>query len=312
MRTQLLGLAAMLATLVGFEGSAAAQATVFGDKKFALQQFEPAPAGDRFFGIPDAAVGSHPLYVNLIGNYALKPLKLQDRSGGGEGVERGYLTKNQLYLHLNGTITLAKRLLINADVPFALAQGGDDDLGPNNSPTPFSKPEGGKLGDLRLGLRFAVVGHPLDPFSLAIAGDVWLPTGDKDNLTSDGRTRVNPKIVMSGKVGNFYYSYNAGFLFRKHQDLGSPEVGNAITYGAGVGVSLAQNMVQVGPELYGNTVLPKDNQDGTSNDLFGRHSTPLEVLLGAKFRVKDFQIGAAAGPGLTRTPGTPQLRALLS
>ena len=315
MRTQLLGLAAVVATLVGFEGKAAAQQTAFGDKKFALQQFEPAPAGDRFFGIPDAAVGSHPLYVNLIGNYALKPLKLQDRSPG-QDKELGYITKNQLYIHLNGTITLAKRLLINVDVPFAIAQGGDDNLN-NGQQTTFQKPTGGHLGDLRLGLRLALVGHPLDPFSIAVAGDVWLPTGDKDNFTSDGRTRVNPKLVMSGQVGTFYYSYNVGFLFRKYQDLGSPEVGNAITYGAGVGVQLANNMVQIGPELYGNTVVPKNsgenkNLDGSDNELFGRHSTPLEVILGAKFRVGDIQIGAAAGPGLTKAPGTPQLRALLS
>ena len=45
MRTRMLGVATAIASLLVMK-SAAAQ-----DKGFALQQFEPAPAGDRFFGV---------------------------------------------------------------------------------------------------------------------------------------------------------------------------------------------------------------------------------------------------------------------
>lgn len=307
MRTRVLGLAAIIASLFVFEKSASAQQAPFQDKKFALQQFEPAPAGDRFFGVPDGSVGSKPLYLNLIGNYALNPLKLHDRA---TDTDKGYITSTQLYLHLNGSITIKKRLMINADIPFALAQSGEEVGNIGGAPAP--KPSGGKLADLRLGLRLAAVGTPLSPFSVAIGFDAWLPTGDGENLTSDTKPRFNPKLVFSGKKGNLVYAYNLGFLIRNYQDLGTPEVGNAITFGAAVGVQLLGGRLQVGPEIYGNTVLPKDNADGTANKLFGKHSTPLEALLGAKYRVNRIQLGAAVGPGLTATPGTPQLRALLS
>lgn len=312
MRTRVLGLAAVVASLFVFEKSASAQQAPFEGKKFALQQFEPAHAGDRFFGVSDGSVGSKPLYLNLIGNYALNPLKLRDRS---TDTDKGYITSTQLYLHLNGTITFKKRLQLNADIPFALAQSGDSVGNVGGATVP--KPEGGKLADLRLGVRVAAVGRPLDPFSLGIGFDAWLPTGDGDSLTSDTKPRFNPKVVVSGKKGSLVYAYNMGFLIRSHQDLGTPEIGNAITFGAAVGVQLLGNRLQVGPEIYGNTVLPKDNPgaplgDGSANKLFGKHSTPIEALLGAKFRVNQIQLGAAVGPGLTSTPGTPQLRALLS
>ena len=305
MRTRVLGLAAIATTMFAFEQTAAAQQAPFAEK-FALQQFEPAPAGDRFFGVADGSVGSKPLYLNLIGNYALNPLKLRDRS---TGEDKGYITSTQLYLHLNGSITLAKRLLINADIPFALAQSGDT-IG-NVGATAVPKPSGGKLADLRLGLRIAAVGRPLDPFSLGIGFDAWLPTGDSNNYTSDGKPRFNPKLEVSGKQGSLVYAWNLGFLIRNHKDLGTPEIGNAITFGGAIGF-LVSPALQIGPEIYGNTVLPKDNTDGTTNKLFGKHSTPVEALLGAKFRVKEIQLGAAVGPGLTSAPGTPQLRALLS
>jgi outer membrane protein OmpA-like peptidoglycan-associated protein len=312
MRTRVLGLAAVIASLFVFEKSASAQQAPFEGKKFALQQFEPAPAGDRFFGVSDGSVGSKPLYLNLIGNYALNPLKIRDRT---TDENKGYITSTQLYLHLNGSITLKKRLLLNADIPFALAQSGDNVGNVGGATVP--KPEGGKLADLRLGLRFAAVGRPLDPFSLGFSFDAWLPTGDGDNLTSDTKPRFNTKIIMSGKMGSLVYAYNVGFLIRSHQDLGTPEIGNAITFGGAVGVQLLGNRLQVGPEIYGNTVVPKDNPgpplgDGSANKLFGRHSTPIEALLGAKYRINQIQLGAAVGPGLTSTPGTPQLRALLS
>jgi OOP family OmpA-OmpF porin len=311
MRTRVLGLA-VLASLFVFEKNAAAQQAPFEGKKFALQQFEPAHAGDRFFGVSDGSVGSKPLYLNLIGNYALNPLKLRDRA---TDTDKGYITSTQLYLHLNGTITFKKRLQLNADIPFALAQSGDNvgNVGGANVP----KPEGGKLADLRLGVRVAAVGRPLDPFSLGLGFDAWLPTGDGESLTSDTKPRFNPKVVISGKQGSLVYAYNMGFLIRSHQDLGTPEIGNAITFNAAVGVQLMDGRLQVGPEIYGNTVLPKDNPpppqgDGSANKLFGKHSTPIEALLGAKFRVNQIQLGGALGPGLTSTPGTPQLRALLS
>src|SRR5262245_21443275 len=42
---------------------------------FSLLQYDPAPAGDRFFSVPDGAVfgGDMPIRAMLLGHYTLKP-----------------------------------------------------------------------------------------------------------------------------------------------------------------------------------------------------------------------------------------------
>jgi outer membrane protein OmpA-like peptidoglycan-associated protein len=313
MRTRVLGLAAFIASLVAFEQNASAQSTdLFNGQRFALQQFEPAPAGDRFFSVNDGTVLGHTKgYVTLLGNYALRPLKLRDTTASED---KGYITSTQLYLHLDASFSLMDRILLNVDVPFAVAQSGDSiTAGTAEVPSPKS----GKLADLRLGVRVNLLGTSKDPLAVGLQGDVWLPTGDKDNLTSDGKVRILPKLVVSGNAGGLIYAVNGGFLIRNHQDLGTPEVGNAITFGAAVGVLAMDNKLQIGPEIYGNTVLPAKNDNdptGANSDspFLGTHSSPIEAILGAKLRLGDLVLGAGAGPGLTKAPGTPAFRALLS
>jgi outer membrane protein OmpA-like peptidoglycan-associated protein len=269
---------------------------------FDLQQFQPSAAGDRFFGNPDAYVmGMGKLHVGVLGNYALKPLKLRDRL---TDQDKGYITSTQLYAHINASFALANRVLINVDVPIAALQSGD-----SGGLIDTNKVEGGKIGDVRGTLRFNLLGTFKDPIAVALQGDLWFPTGDEKNLTGDQKMRGGPRLVISGNASGFIYNVNGGYLFRKRLDLGTPEVGPALTFGAGVG-ALVGGKIQISAETYGSTVVSGEklaNGDKQS-PLFGTHSTPAEVLGGVKVRLGDIVLGAGAGPGLTRTPGTPQLR----
>ena len=303
MRTRMLGVATAIASLLVMK-SAAAQ-----DKGFALQQFEPAPAGDRFFGVPDAHVTGTQPYVMLLGNYAYKPLSLRQQNASGGYDNIATIAKNQFYLHIDATMTIADRLLINVDVPIALAQSGDSTT---SNGAAINNNLGSGLADIRAGGRINIVGAAADAFALGVGGDVWLPTGKQDKGTGDENLRGAPKLYISGNTGSFVYSANVGYMFRHYQDLGTPKVGNAIVFGAAAGVVLADGMVQVGPEIYGNTVT-QANQNGDSTDktgLFLAHRTPLEAILGGRFRVNDIVLGVGAGPGLSKAPGTPAFRAL--
>ncbi len=296
MRNKKLGLAALAVSLTA--GSSAFAADPVG---FDLQQFVPAPAGDHFFGVPDAAVGKGP-NVGLLGNLAFKPLSIRDR-GKDEIVSKP--SKMATYAHIEGSYAISNRLLISVGVPVALAQSGDDQ-GANAQVAV----KGGKLGDVRAGLRFAFVEK--GAFVPALAVDVQLPTGNDAALTGDKKLRVNPKLVFSGDTGSLVYTFNVGYLFRGNKkDLGTPEIGDALTFGAGV-AAVAGNF-QIGPEIYGNTVTkteenPLTNAAKDNLKLFGKHSTPLEALLGAKLRVNDLVLGLGAGPGLSKNPGTPAFR----
>ena len=304
MRLRNLGLATATASVLLLSRSASAQTVPnLYQGGFDLQQFQPSAAGDRFFGNPDAYVmGMGKLHVGVLANYALKPLKLRDRL---TNQDKGFITSTQLYAHINASFALANRVLINVDIPIAAIQSGDS--GPVID---TNKVEGGKIGDVRGTLRFNLLGTYKDPLAIAVQGDLWFPTGDEKNLTGDQTVRGGPRLVLGGNASGFIYTLNAGYMFRRRLDLGTPENGPAITYGAGIGALVAANKVQVSGELYGNTVTNKgQTPEGDSQSPFlGSHSSPAEVLGGVKVRLGDVVIGAGAGPGLSKAPGTPQLR----
>src|SRR5512140_3011246 len=76
----------------------------------ALDRFQPAPAGDRFFGVQGGDPGGHlSPRLMLLGDYAYKPLVLYR---GDTNEELGTVVKNQLILHLSAGISLWDRLWV--------------------------------------------------------------------------------------------------------------------------------------------------------------------------------------------------------
>jgi hypothetical protein len=278
---------------VGGPGAAWAQSALDApfSEGFALNPVEPAPAGDRFFLVwdgwtdPAAPDGTLPLRAMLFGHLTLNsPLRRTDNMTG----EERDIVERQLYAHANVTVYPLERLLLNADLPIAAVQQGEGPAAP-----------GAAVGDLRLGARVGLLGDRNSAFSLAPGVDVWVPTGSPDNLTGDGTVRVRPQVSASGKAGVFVYAANAGFLFRKRYDPGSLEIGPSLTYGAAVGLSLFDDILQVGPELAGASLVSSDR--GRS---FSSETTPLTALIGARVQVGDINLGVGYGPGLSDAPGT--------
>jgi OmpA-OmpF porin, OOP family len=79
-------------------------------------------------------------------------------------------------------------------------------------------------------------------------------------------------------------------------------LGPELTFGAAAGLLLLDETLQLGPELYGATAIAGDEP-------LARANTNVELLLGGRYRfLDDFQVGLAAGPGLTQGVGTPAFR----
>jgi len=86
---------------------------------------------------------------------------------------------------------------------------------------------------------------------------------------------------------------------------GLADLGTEMMFGGAFGFLLADRMLQIGPEIYGSTLMVGD-------DSFSGDTTNLEAIVGARYRIGDFVLGAGAGPGITRGIGTPALRVLAS
>lgn len=273
--------------------SARAQTTA----PIALDRLDPAPAGDRMFGVQSPFAAGHLTpHVMLLVDYAHNPLVVSRRSGPTLGAIVG----NQLFLHLNGSFSLWNRLNINLEVPLAVAQSGDN---PSGGSLSFSSPSGVQFSDLRAGLRLRLLGEYHDKFQLAVGGYVWFPTGGREGFVSDGYVRGAPQLIAGGRGDRLVWSAAVGPEFRPSQRFAAIPQGTMIKFGGGVGFLVDNKRhLQIGPELSAALTV-----DGVNSQ-----TTNFEVLVDARYRVIDnLEIGLGIGPGLTRGIGTPDLRGIL-
>lgn len=260
----------------------------------ALSRFDPAPAGDRFFGVQSPfAAGEATPHLMILGDYANNPLVLRSTD---DDANLGAVVGGQLLLHLNGSFALFNRLNLNIDVPVAVMQSGDS---PREA---FASPSGAQFGDLRAGVRYRILGEYHDAFQLAVGGYVWFPTGANDSHVSDGTVRGMPQVIVGGRADRIVWAAAAGPEIRGSKDYAGIHQGTMIKGGAGVAYLLDNaRRLQIGPEV--NVAL-------TAGDI-QKNTTNAEALLGARYRFLDvMEAGLGAGPGLTSGIGTPDFRAV--
>ncbi len=280
-------------SLLAFTGAAQAEG-------LALNRFDPAPAGDRMFGVPSPFVAGHLTpHLMLLGDYAHNPLKLRSTPAD---TDRGSIVEHQLFLHLNAGIALWERLNLDISAPLAVLQKGEN---PSGGGQAFASPSSAQFGDLRFGLRVRLLGEYQDPFQVAIGGYLWVPTGANDSFVSSGDVRGMPQLILGGRIDNrVVWSAAAGPEIRNKGTFANVEQGTMFKWGAGLGFLLLENRhLQIGPEAYGAVTL-RDVE---------KHTTNAEILLDVRYRIiDDLEVAAGAGPGLTSGIGTPDFRGLLS
>jgi outer membrane protein OmpA-like peptidoglycan-associated protein len=268
----------------------------------ALDRFDPAPAGDRMFGVPSPFVAGHlTLHGGLLLEYAHDPLVLHKLS---TDKDVGAILSSQMFLHANLNFALWNRLAINLDLPVALVQAGDS---PASGGSAFPSPNKAQIGDLRLGLRVRLFGDYHDAFQLGLGGYVYVPTGPKGALVGTGSARGAAQLLLGGRTDRVVWSLAAGPQIQGTTELSGVTQGTMINAGAGLGVLLGDDRhFQLGPEAYASFLVVKDTK-ATSDAL--RRTANLEVLLDARYRViDDLELGLGVGPGLTAGLGTPDFR----
>jgi outer membrane protein OmpA-like peptidoglycan-associated protein len=269
-------------------------------RNLALDRFEPSPAGDAMLGVPDATVapGFRPSF-GLTGVYARDPLILV--RDGDDHDEAGKVVTHQLRLHALASVDLAAVVKLDLDVPFVASQAGD---APRLGDGQVASPDSAVPGDVRLGLRLALVRQQGWVPSVAASGNVWFPSGDEDAYAGTGHTRH--ALAIHAGADHAAYLWRVAVGRRRGHDEASLEgvMGSEATLSAGGAVRVGTWWL--GPELHGATV------SGHGVDPFERSTTHVEALFTGRSRVGDLVVGAGAGAGLTRGIGTPSFRAILS
>jgi hypothetical protein len=275
----------------------------------ALDQFDPAPAGDSFFGVPSPYTrGNFVFRAVAMFDYADQPLRLVQPQTMGPPQQT--VVGRQAFVHLNASFTVQDRLLVSLLLPFVVVQDGDSPKVSGSKLTatgsPLTSASSAQIGDIRLGARVRMVGDDGEPFQLGVGLNVHVPTAPDGSFAGDGSVRLVPQLTMGGrfKAGvPWDWTAMGGVLIRTSQNP------SMITYGFGIAASLGDDRIHIGPELYASTPIQSSTFTIGSLTIPAQVTTNAELLVGARVRIfRDLMIGWAAGPGLTHAIGTPELR----
>jgi outer membrane protein OmpA-like peptidoglycan-associated protein len=267
---------------------------------FSIDRFDVSERGSDWFVGESLDLRGHGRgAIGLVGDYAYKPLVFYDLDGN----EQTVIVRHQVFVHLGGSVVLWERLRLAANVPIAARTVGENARIGRETISPTT---GTSLGDVRLGADLRLVGSYGGPAQLALGVQVYLPTGDREAFTGDGKLRVMPRLMLAGDIGPFAYSARAAVSYRgQNETLGGVPVGSEVFFAATSGVWVANRKLLLGPELWGSTVIEKGGA-------FKKATTPFELLFGLHVRPKDWRFGVGAGPGLNRGLGAPTFRLVAS
>ena len=266
---------------------------------FALDRLEPTPAGDAFFAVPTPAVEGHrQLTAGLYTDLAHAPLVLRSAT---EPRDYGRIVSSRMNLRLQVALTLAGRLLVDLEAPFAVLNTGDSPTSPRG--TRFPSPDGPAAGDLRAGARLRALSRAGERLQLAVASALWLPTGRRAQYTGDGGVRAVAMAIAGGVFRDrLLWTTNLGFRARGETVLANNVVAKELLLAAAGGVLFASRRMLLGAELWGAGPLTD------RADFFDARSSAAEALIGFHYRGRTVTLAVGGGPGLSRAMGTPDAR----
>ena len=268
---------------------------------FTLNQFHAAETVTDGFAVSRPLTPGHlVLSAQLVADYANDPLVFESRAGDADS-ETTSVVSNQLVGTLAVALGLGERVAVYGQLPVSLWMDGDALGGvPGTS--------GATPGDPVIGGRVRLFGEAADVFKLGVQLGVSLPLAEAARAdqayVGEGGVMLLPRLSGEFRLGDrARLTLNAGARLRRETDLQILTVGNELTLGAGLGVDLIPNRLELLAEIYGATGF---------TDFFARGTSPFEVLGGLRARpVCALVIGLAAGTGVSRGYGSPDVRAVL-
>ncbi len=233
-----------------------------------------------------------------------------------EGTLRGYgllhdknragdLVKDRVTANLNFAVTLVHRLELDLWLPLVGYQAGE-----NLIPLGFRKAEQAGMGAPSFGLRYGLTqqGEGMS-FSSALGVSATPPW--EDNLLWGGERgwSFRPRAEVGHSFGSWLVAADVAGLIRE-KDVELPIIG-AGGLSAPIGRETLGHEVLAGLAFAttGERLRWELNARGQFN--FDDLSQNAEVLAGLRYRIRDGEVYAMAGPGFLEAPGTPTFRALV-
>ena len=276
--------------------SAAGEARAQQATGFAVDRFEPAAPGSAFLSLESLDYEGHlrPA-AGVVSAWAWKPLVVYD----GQSQQVSALVQQQLIEHVQGAIVLWDRARADLDLPVPLAHTGTTTVVGGQT---YAAPEGGAIGDLRLGVSARLYARRAGAFIGAFGVQLFLPTGATRAFSSDGGVRVWPQLMAAGRRDRLTWAGRLGVHFRpQHACNCDLSPGSELTAGAGGAWRFVPRFT-AGAELYLASAI-------AGGPFASRAGTSLEMMLAGHLAVAPrWNVSLGVAPGLTDGAGTPVAR----
>ncbi|MBW2459442.1 MAG: OmpA family protein [Deltaproteobacteria bacterium] len=254
-----------------------------------VERFKPAVTHDGFVTAEGSGVRptADPWEFGLFANYAYNPLVVVNQDG--EIVDQ--FVSGRLGFDVLASVTLWEPFAIGLDLPFFIAQTGDED------------PSFGGLGDLRIVPKFRIL-DDRELFGLGVIAELRVPTHVGDFSGGARNVVFVPRLVADHRFGStgFRLGANAGAALREKTEFENVNALSEFVYAGAASYRIGgwDGMVAIGAEVNGGVGL-------TSVDL---EELPLEGILFAKINpTNEWEISFGPAMGIVPGYGIPTFRA---
>ncbi len=289
MRIRLVFLAALAGCLLA-SGAAEAQ-KLQGDN---IQLFVPTTGGYSLFSREYAEVGDKwEPYAGLWINYANAPLVRYVN-----GKLAAEVVSNQLTIDIVGAISILHYFEVGVGVPFVPFQSG---AGLPASTTEAARNLAkGAFGDIWLSLKAPIL--RTKHVNLAAAVAVTFPSGDHNNFDGEQTVTGTPRLISDFRFVNerLIFGADIGVHLRGPATLGNINFTHELAFGASIAYAIFAEKFYAGLEFYG----------AAGFHFKSLEETPVEALLGLKYRLSKIMLSLAGGTGVTDGYGTPRFRVI--
>ena len=283
---------------------------------FQSEQFEPLPAqGYNILNISSSELMPHLRpSAGIFLHYVNDPLQVVPVATGDvdEGGQR--LVSHQLRAELLASVGLFNFVELGLALPFVPLQRGDDQA---NLGQPGQAIEGASLGDVRVLPKVQLLpAHKAAGFGLAIGLPVYIPSGDTETFNSDGKVRVEPRLMADWRHdAGVKIAANLGYqLLRSDSVAQNYTSEDMFRWGLGLELPTGTEIMRVVGSVYGAITTAEVRATPGLDDLSEFNTgRPVEADGGLQFYLPAGLVAnAGAGAGLTSGVGAPDFRVFAS
>ena len=274
--------------------------------EFNLNRFRASETPDDGFSLTRPNDYGHMRFgAHIHLDYGHDPFVVEG-TAGDSSTEIAAIVQHQLTGTAGVSLGLFDRLVVYLGLPVHLLLQGQDVSGFAVTP-----PDGGGLGDFYFGARVRLLGDDDDVLAVALQLGATAPSSQK-TYRGENFLTIHPELLAEVRSSGLRVTVNLGGRVREDQILQNDSlIGDELTFGLGIAVPVVgthfrpwETRLDLLLQAYGETAF---------KNFFGREETGLEAIGGLKLHHSSgFVIGGAAGAGLNRGIGSPDLRAILT